>query len=534
MAAPIDFSLLPRAEIADDGGRRLDAILCTTADVASAVRDAVTQGYAVMPAGGLTSAINSFDYDRARLAGRFRDVVAIRPKGALSPDMVSPDTAIETMLSHQLAIDRERATVTAGAGLTFEQVNAALAAEVAPNARVLVDLTSVGSASAGGVLATGGMGPLRLRPAATCTGLCIADGAQGPRLLNGAEVLGHQGMQGWTGMATAVRMRYFEVPPNEFGLVLPIQSSDIDGIADLMAHLHEWTEIRLPAEGNRLAGRRAPGTIVNGIELISRQALTQFVAQSSEPARSKAAILLQSCDYASADMLACLTGWSDQAVDDVLALLMDEGSETIGGIIIDYGVGFSSGTEMDTFRAIREGAPDLARTQARVTPPGKLKPWSTSTDINVAVPRDAAAIADLLGAYQDYRQAIGEIRAGCAPAGIEVHLSVYGHLSPHGTDPHHRVTLIAEPGADAALAEARTRVQAAKKDLIRALAATARTHGATITGGEKGVPSLVEIARAVGEAGLPDNLRDGLALARASLAQAPDGFAFRAPPELAP
>ena len=48
----IDFAQLSPAELADDGGRLLDALLLTTADVGHAVAEAVRQGYAVMPAGG--------------------------------------------------------------------------------------------------------------------------------------------------------------------------------------------------------------------------------------------------------------------------------------------------------------------------------------------------------------------------------------------------------------------------------------------------------------------------------------------------
>jgi hypothetical protein len=231
-------------------------------------------------------------------------------------------------------------------------------------------------------------------------------------------------------------------------------------------------------------------------------------------------------------MLACVTGWSESSVDDVLFSLMDPETETIGGVMIEFGVGFSSGSEMDTFRAIREGAPDLARTRARVVPEGRLKPWTTSTDVNVAAPPESGAIADILAAYADYRAAIRMLGRELAGT-VDVELSAYGHLSPHGIDPHHRVILFADPGQEGALAGAKQAVQACKRALIRDLLHAADRNGCRITGGEKGIPSLVEIARAAGgEARLPAELRTRLARARDAVMAAPANFTFRAPDEL--
>lgn len=525
-AAPI-FDFAKRAELADDGGRQLNAILIGTDDVAAAVRQAVEQGYAVMPAGGLTSAINSFDYPAESLAG-LKDVVAIRPKGAMTPEVVPISTPLEQIRSNQLSIDAERGCVTVGAGLTYGQVNMVLAHMLGETARVLVDLTSSASASVGGVVATGGMGPLRTHPSSYLQAVCLADGGEKPRLVTGDDIFAHEGMQGWTGMVTAVRMRWFEVPPQEFGLVLPIQGSDVDAVADLLSYLHPWTQVAVPPDGNVLMAADGGSTIVNGIELISRSSLTQFVAHAADPARGKAEGLLQACDYANADMLACITGWSEMPVDDVLFSLMDEATETIGGIGIDYGIGFSSGSEMEIFRAIREGAPDLARTQARVIQPGKLRPWTTSTDVNVRVPKDTAAIGAVLRAYADYRAAVAEL-AERLSGRAEVILSAYGHLSPQGIDPHHRVTVIANEGEDEALDEARQTISAHKKQLIRDLAAAVNEYGGTLTGGEKGMPSVLDIARAVGDNALPPNLKARIERARNTLAEAPRAFAFRAP-----
>lgn len=534
-AAAFDFDHMPRAELTDDGGRPLDAILCATENVALAVRAAVAQGYAVMPAGGLTSAINSFAYDRAAVLGKFRDVVAIRPRTAITPQELPPATPLSQILSHQFAIDRALATISVGAGITYTQANTLLAEAVGPNARLLIDLTSIGSALAGGVVATGGMGPLRLPPSATLDAVAIADGSDsGVRLLKGAAAAAIEGLQGWNGMVTAVRLRYFEVPPAEFGLVLPMQSSDVDAMATLIAHLHPWTQIALPEPGGRLAGDHAENTLLNGIELISREALEMFVEQAADPAKTKALGLLQSCEYANADLLACLTGWSNVAVEDVLGILMDEDSETIGGVMIDFGVGFSSGAEMESFRAIREGAPDTARSRARVTPPGKLKPWSVSTDVNIAAPADSAAIAAILAAYDDYRAEVGRLAAEFAGR-VEISLSTYGHLSPRGIDPHHRVTLIGGEGREADFDAARAAVLELKRALLVDLLAASESHGCTVTGGEKGMPSVIEIMRAAGgDNRAPEGLRRLAREARAILSESAPAFTFRSPPDLTP
>jgi len=527
--ASLDFSALPEAELTDDGGRRLVGRLCVTADIATVVAEAVRQNWAVMPAGGLTSAIKSFDYPAEAVDG-FAGVVAIRPRAAAIPELVPAETPLEALATHQIAVDAANGMVSAGAGLTFAQVNTVLAERIGPNVRVLVDLTSVASAFVGGVLATGGMGPMRLRPSTIIDALCLADGGA-PRLLGNDELWRVEGMQGWTGMVTAARLRIVEVPSSEFGLVLPVQGSDTDSIAGLLVYLRRWTHIDLPAAGQRIGGGEGD-IVINGVELVSRESLLGFIAHAEEPARSKAENLLQSCDYAGADMLACLTGWSDLSIDDVLMGLLDPETETIGGVMIDFGVGFSSGAEMETFRAIREGAPDLARTRARVKSPGKIKPWSASTDVNIACPGDSSAAAAILDAYADYRQAVRAL-ARELDGVVEVELSAYGHLFPAGLDPHHRVTLIAPEGAEAALAGARLAVSANKRTLIHDLLFAAQRHGATITGGEKGIPSLVEIARAAGgESRLPDDLKARIAQARRAVMAAPAQFTFRAPAEL--
>jgi len=526
---PMDFSSLPRAELTDDGGKALAAQLCVTADLAEAVAEAVRQNWAVMPAGGLTSAIGSYDYKAEDAAG-FAGVVAIRPKGAVTAEIVDSATPLEALRTHQVAVQADLGLVSAGAGLTFVQVNAALAEVAGPTARVLVDLTSIGSAFVGGVVATGGMGPLRLLPSGTLDAVCVARGGE-PEVATGEAVAAIEGMQGWTGMVTAARFRFYDVPSSEFGLVLPVQGSDVDTVAGLLAYVRPWTRITLPAPGGRIVGEGG-GTVLNGIELVSRTSLETFIAQAEDPARSKAEGLLQSCEYAGADMLACLTGWSELSMDDVLMSLLDPETETIGGVGIDFGVGFSSGAEMETFRAIREGAPDLARTRARVVVPGKLKPWSTSTDINMVMPGDSSAIVAVLEAYADYRIAIKGLAKDLAGV-VEVELSAYGHLSPAGIDPHHRVTLFAPEGGEAALAGARQAVAANKRTLIHDLLFAARSHGSEVTGGEKGAPSLVEIVRAAGGEGrLPDGLRLRFRKARDAVMAAPAGFSFRAPKEL--
>lgn len=527
-ASPVDFATLPLAGLADDGGRALAAKLLVTADICGAVAQAVAQGYAIMPTGGLTSAIGSFDYTADAAAG-FNGVVAIRPKGAVTPELAPAGTLPTELAANQMVIDAAAGLVAVGAGLTFTQVNAALAEHVGPTARVLVDLTSVGSAFVGGVVATGAMGPLRMRPSVTLEAVVLADGGE-PRLLTGAELDVVEGLQGWTGMVAAALFRFYEVPASEFGLVLPVQGSDVDSTAGLLAYLEPWTRVNLPGAGGRVGNG---DTVLNGVELVSRDSLEAFIAHAPEPARTKAQGLLQSCEYAGADQLACITGWSEQSVDDVLFALMDPETETIGGVMIEYGVGFSSGSEMETFRAIREGAPDLARTKARVKPEGMMRPWSSSTDVNMAVPADTGAISEVLTAYADYRAAIRALARELASTGLTVELSAYGHLSPHGLDPHHRVTIFGAEGHEEALAGARQAVLACKRTLIHDLVHTAAHGGGRITGGEKGVPSLLEIARAAGGEGrLPEELKGRVARARAAVMAAPANFNFRAPAEL--
>lgn len=527
------FDSLPRADLADDGGRPLEAQLLVSAEPVPAIAQACAEGYALMPAGGLTSAIGAFAYSKESVS-EFKGVIAVRPKQSPEPELAPPGTALDALKTNQIAIDPATASVSAGAGLTFSQINAVLGHVVGPAARVLVDLTSIGSAMVGGVVASGSMGPLRLRPSASLRDVALATGGREADILTGDDVFRAEGMQGWTGLVTAARLRYFETPLNEFGLVLPVQSGDTDALGDFLAYLFPWTKVEVPESGSTLVGSVDEATIVNGVELVTRASLEQFIAHAGDDSlKAKAQNLLQSCDYAGADWLACITGWSDHAVDDVLAMLLDEETETIGGVMIDFGVGFSSGSEMDAFRAIREGAPDLARTRARVAPPGRLKPWTTSSDVNLICPeKDTTPLANALASYQSYRESIAALAAEFQGR-VEIDMSVYGHLNPHGLDPHHRAILMAKPENENDLSEAAARVGEHKKALIRDLVRVANGFGASINGGEKGAPSLVDLLRALGgEAAMPDNLKADLARARSAVQKAPRAFSFRAPKEL--
>jgi hypothetical protein len=267
---------------------------------------------------------------------------------------------------------------------------------------------------------------------------------------------------------------------------------------------------------------------------VTRASLEQFIAHAGDDSlKAKAQNLLQSCEYAGADWLACITGWSDHPVDDVLVMLLDQETETIGGVIIDFGVGFSSGSEMDAFRAIREGAPDLARTKARVGMPGLLKPWTTSSDVNIVCPeKDPSPLANTLASYQAYREAVAALGEEFKGR-VSVEMSVYGHLNPHGIDPHHRAILMAAPEAKNDLEEAAERVSLLKKDLMRDLVRVAKGFGASINGGEKGAPSLVDLKKAMGNVGeLPDNLKEDFLKAQDAVRKANRAFSFRAPKEL--
>ena len=94
MTTSMDFSSLPPAELTDDGGKALVARLCVTAEIAPVVAEAVRQNWAVMPAGGLTSAIGSYDDSTEDAASAFAGVVAIRPKGGISAEITATFFAV--------------------------------------------------------------------------------------------------------------------------------------------------------------------------------------------------------------------------------------------------------------------------------------------------------------------------------------------------------------------------------------------------------------------------------------------------------
>ncbi len=390
----------------------------------------------------------------------------------------------------EIFIDPEKQQVCAGASITLDQMNQALAHQLGHNFKVPgADLTSYMYAAVGATFMTGGMGPQRRYFSDSVIEAAIHDGEK-ITAIDGVALQGYAGTYGWSGIVSAVRCVYYRFPDNEIAFALPVGNTPAE-LARLLEHVSAYTYLRLEENGVRAEANQHD--LILGLEHVSTGSMLPLLRDSAtNPMAAKARELQQKCTDAGADGLIFVNGFSDRSIDDFLMGLADDGQGdefSIAGIDLEYAEVFSDPEQM---RAVREAIPYAARMQS---PRGKLV-YKNHSDANIRIAADevAPSVQQIWQINCDYVNAV-ESHFDSNPD-IDGQILVYGHLNPYGIDPHNRVTLGSDD--EAAFQHSRDFLIAERARYYQALAGLCENSGAIFVGGEKTADSELAIFRALG------------------------------------
>ena len=427
-------------------------------------------------------------------------VVGLSIEPSTSPSLrLAEDADVTTLALDDIVVCPERDRIFAGAAISLDQLNRALAELLGPGFRVLgADLTSYAYAQVGATFMTGGMGPQRRYFSDSVTAAALYDGER-TRRLEGEELADHAATYGWTGIVQAVCCRYSRLPPNEVAFVLPVDS-DPGFLAALLERLAPWCF--LAGSDGEVVNRQGDSDMILGIEHVTLEAMEPMLAQGADNTASRrAAELAAKCRAAGCDGLVFVNGCTEGDADAFLMSLLDDGSEdcpTIAGIDLEHSEVFRDPEEM---RSLREGIPFAARTQA---PRGKYV-FKGHTDATVRLDPEHSG-DQALALWHTNREYVGSLAAYFENTpDVDGQVLVYGHMNPWGVDPHNRVTLASDDpdtfGHAVAFARERTH------HFYRELDRLCRQGGAWLVGGEKGAASEREILAAFdGPSSAPDAL----------------------------
>ncbi|MDH3630492.1 MAG: hypothetical protein OER98_05160 [Gammaproteobacteria bacterium] len=422
----------------------------------------------------------------------------------------------------EIVIDTEHQQISAGASITLDQLNRALAHELGHSHKVPgADLTSYQYAAVGATFMTGGMGPQRRYFSDSVVEVALHDGDEIVSI-RGNALQGYAGTYGWSGIVCALRCNFYRLPENEIAFALPVSGSSAD-ISRLLEHLSPYSFLDL----NREKVTSCAGThdLILGIEHVSEGSMAPLLTTPTDnPAQQRAAGLQQKCIAAGADGLVFINGFSDRSIDEFLLDLADDQQAeeyTIAGIGLEFAEVFSDPEEM---RAVREAIPYAARTQA----PGGRLVYKNHSDANIRMPVDQVGpvVEQLWEINRHYVARVEQYFADSSE--INGQILVYGHLNPYGIDPHNRVTMSSdnqnafEKGRDF-LVEQRARY-------YRSLAALCDAGKAIFVGGEKAADSELGIYQALGgPEKSPSALFNRFKQQRATIRAAASMFNWRAP-----
>jgi len=422
----------------------------------------------------------------------------------------------------EIVIDRDHQQICVGGSITLDQLNQTLAVELGHGYKVPgADLTSYLYAAVGATFMTGGMGPQRRYFSDSVTEVALHDG-NNITSISGEPLRGYAGTYGWTGMISALRCNYYQFPDNEIAFALPLSNRPAE-LAKLLAHLAPYCYLDLEREK---VGSAAGHDLILGIEHVTSASLQpMLLANSDNPAHSRAQDLQNKCNAAEADGLIFVNGFSDQSIDEFLIGLADDEHAdilTIAGIDLEYAEVFN---DPEAMRAVREAIPYVARMQK---PAARLL-YKNHSDANIRVdPNQVESVTEQLWKISCEYVSRVEQHFNQTPE-INGEILVYGHLNPYGFDPHNRVTLSSDD--DSAFQRSRDFLIEQRASYYRSLAALCDGTASIFVGGEKTADSEREIYQALGgPQNSPDALRNRFRQQQAAVQAASITFNWRALP----
>lgn len=423
-----------------------------------------------------------------------RQVIGIQFSATSSPQITrSSQVNIAKVGLDEIIIDEQQHNIYAGSAITLAQLNQALSDELGEQFKVLgADLTSYTYAQVGATFMTGGMGPQRRYFSDSVIEVSLHNGDSLIRI-DGDELKNYAGTYGWTGIVSAVCCEYVELPAVEIAFAIPVNNSSSE-LSRLLQHLSPFAYLEI--QNGKLLTNNSDTNLILGLEHITIDAMQPFM-QSGDNALTKRAKQLQAnCEAANSDGLIFVNGYSHLPVDEFLFELVDDidadadiDKYTIAGIALDHTEVFK---DPDQMRAVREGVPFAARTQA---PEGHFI-FKYHTDINIRLNQDCVAdsMNNLWQANQQYVASIDQYIKSHAE--LSGQIIVYGHLNPYGVDPHNRITLACD---DAAIyQQAVADIHIFRNEFARNLKALCDNTGSSFIGGEKSAGSEYSLFSAFG------------------------------------
>jgi len=157
---------------------------------------------------------------------------------------IRSDVDITSLSLDDIFIDTANQWIYAGAAITLDQLNLALNSAVSNRYRVLgADLTSYSYAQAGATFMTGGMGPQRRYFSQSVDQIVLFNG-KAVEVIDRPELDAYEGTYGWTGLVTAVRCRYYQIPCHEIAFAMPVGNTS-DDLARLLSHLSPLARLNI-------------------------------------------------------------------------------------------------------------------------------------------------------------------------------------------------------------------------------------------------------------------------------------------------
>ncbi|MFT5218182.1 MAG: hypothetical protein ACI9LO_000413 [Planctomycetota bacterium] len=453
-----------------------------------------------------------------------RTVVGLQFQATLAPavKMAGVSNLSEVDLD-EIFIDTKNQQVCAGAAITLDQLNVALAEQLGAQFKVAgADLTSYQYAAVGATFMTGGMGPQRRYFSDSVSEISIYRENQ-LEGVSGEALKGYAGTYGWTGIVSAVRCRYHRFPENEIAFAIPV-SNQPEKLARFLQQVAPFCYFEL--QNDRPANEEIKSSMILGLEHVTTKSMGPMLrSQQQEIMHRRAHSLLEKCEVAGKQGLIFVSGFSDLPVDEFLFQLVDDidaPSPCIAGISLEHSEIFN---HPDDMRLFREAIPFAARTQSAT---GKLV-FKNHCDATIRLHPDEveAGMRRLWQLNCAYVAAIEDYFANTA--GVNGEILVYGHLNPFGVDPHNRITFSCD---ETSLFEtAQNFVIEQRAIYYRGLKQLCDQHRALFIGGEKSADSEREMYHAFGGIeSAPAKLREKFAYQTEQIKHSASSFNWRALP----
>lgn len=414
-------------------------------------------------------------------------IVGLNITASLAPKIRRAcDIDIKNVYLDEIVINESDNTVYAGAAITLQQLNQALSDELGARYVVLgADLTSYSYAQVGSTFMTGGMGPQRRYFSDSVVEIALYNGNE-IISIDGIELLNYAGTYGWTGLVSAVKCNYHQLPAHEFAFSIPVKNT-AEKIAKLLKHFSKFVYLENSVTA-KLQPQQGTTSLILGLEHITVDSMQPLLnSHLSNTIINVAKEIINNCESAKADGMILVTGLSDLPIDEVIGELVDDVTSTnltIADIDLDDTYNFSN---LNVMRDLRESVSYIARNQE---PKGSYS-YKGHTDANIWVNPEVLehCVKNIWQVYLDYIDSVQNYFKS-QPL-IKGEILVYGHLNPVGIDPHNRITLATEN--EASFHAAINSLEEFKKKLIFELVGICSNTSSIFTGGEKGTGSDHEL-----------------------------------------